>query len=183
MQTLMLRRPICKHFFHCRMCHTHAVRWLNCGWSNWNVYRSECLPLQACQRGGWVLFWVVQDITTKERPCHAYRNYRDSMLSKQIIGQSIICNGTTSSFEVRRQVLMAQNTPKWHHVTVSMVELAVHIPLATSVYPQMPSVKYYITFLTSDMPSTWSCASQTLHQASSRVGAQSSKLWPYSGPK
>ena len=50
--------------------------------------------------------------------------------------------------------------------------------LATSVYAQMPLVKYYIT---SDTCNTWGCASQTPHKAHSRVGVHSSKLWPYTG--
>ena len=53
--------------------------------------------LQVCQRGGWALFRVFPHLTTKERPCLVYSN---SMPLKQIIGQTVTYNGTTSSFEV-----------------------------------------------------------------------------------
>ena len=125
--------------------------------------------LQVCQRGGWVLFRVVPHLTMKEHPCHACS---DSMPLKQIIGHA-----TASGFEVE----------SWRHTTLWMVPhhqehgvaLAVHTALAKSVYAQLPLVKYYTKFLTSDMHkcSTWGCASQTLCEARSRVDTHLSKLW------
>ena len=50
-----------------------------------------------------------------------------------------------------------------------------------SIYAKMPSVKCYTKFLASDMHSSWGYASQTTCKANSRVGAHSSKLWPYTG--
>ena len=41
------------------------------------------------------------------------------------------------------------------------------------------SVKYYMKFPTWDMHSAWGCGSQTPREAHSRMGAHSSKLWPY----
>ena len=40
----------------------------------------------------------VSYLTMKERPCHVYS---DSMPSKQIIGQTVTYNGTTTDFEVK----------------------------------------------------------------------------------
>ena len=54
--------------------------------------------------------------------------------------------------------------------------------LAPSFYAKMPvliSVKYYMTFLPWDTHSAQGCASLTVHEARSRVGAYSNKLWPY----
>ena len=42
-------------------------------------------------------FLKVQPLITKEHPCHVYS---DLMHSKQIIGQTVTYNGTTSGFEV-----------------------------------------------------------------------------------
>ena len=69
-------------------------------------------PLQVCQTGDWALFQVFTHLITKEHPSHIYS---DSMPSMQIIGQTIMYDGTTS------HVLMAHNTVEWHYVTMSMV--------------------------------------------------------------
>ena len=54
--------------------------------------------VQVCQTGGYALFGVFWHLTTKERPCHVFR---DLMPLKQIIGQMIMYNGITTDFEVK----------------------------------------------------------------------------------
>ena len=54
--------------------------------------------LQVCQREEWVLFRMVLHLTMKEHLSHVYS---DSIHLKQIIGQTIMYNGTTSGFEVK----------------------------------------------------------------------------------
>ena len=67
---------------------------------------------------------------------------------------------------------------EWHHITMSMVYLAVRTAIN---YVQMPLVLYYTKFLTSGMHSAWGSASQTLLKAHSKVGTPLSKLWPCTG--
>ena len=61
--------------------------------------------LQVCQRGGWVLFWLLPHLTTKERPRHVYSDLKPP---EQIIGHKITYNVITSSFEVE----------SWRHTTL-----------------------------------------------------------------
>ena len=85
--------------------------------------------LQVHHRREWVLFQMFLRLTTKEHPCDVYS---DSMLLKQILGHTIMYNKATSSFEVKTY---GTQHSEWHHVTMSMVWLAVH---ATSVYAKLP---------------------------------------------
>ena len=58
-----------------------------------------------------MLFRVFPHLTTKECPCHVYSN---SMPLKQTIGQTVMCDGTTSSFEVESW---------WHNTLNSTMSL------------------------------------------------------------
>ena len=64
--------------------------------------------LQISQTQGYTLFRVSPHLTTKEHPCHVYS---DLTTSKQITGQNITYNGTTTG---------TQHCER-HHVTVSSV--------------------------------------------------------------
>ena len=68
-------------------------------------------------------------------------------------GRITTCNRTTSGFEVE----------SWRHSWSwwAWCSLQCALQLTTTIYTQMPSVKYYTKFLTSSMHSGWSCASQT----------------------
>ena len=115
-------------------------------------------PYMSVKEGGGRSFEYFDPyLTTKECPCHVYS---DSMPLRQIIGQTITDNRTTSSFKVE----------SWWHTTLCPAPchcehgVAWCIPHSVLLHKdalQSPSVKYK-NFLASDMHSTWGCASQTL---------------------
>ena len=61
--------------------------------------------LTRLSKRGWLLFRVFPHLPMEEHPCHVYSNL---MLLKQMFGQIMMYNGTTSSFEVK----------SWWHTTL-----------------------------------------------------------------
>ena len=70
--------------------------------------------LKVCQWRGWALFWMFPHLITEEHQSHIYS---DSIPFKQVIGQLITYNRTTSGFEVES---WGTQHSKWHHVTMSI---------------------------------------------------------------
>ena len=62
---------------------------------------------RAPYKSGWALFWVFLQLTSKECPGHVSS---DSIPLKQLFGQKITYNGTTTDFEVE----------SWQHTTLWM---------------------------------------------------------------
>ena len=95
--------------------------------SNYRSLAKECLSAEHFtslpKKGGMGTFSSVFVLNHEEHPCHVHN---DSMLPKQIIGQTELPAASKSSPDGTQH-------SEQHHATVSIMQLTEHTALATSV--------------------------------------------------